>query len=90
MSAIYRGGSQVSLLGRISPDGCGPAMDLRSFIQCSIGVDIGVPLLEVLFESVGTTPLEITAVRTQIGTVCLPVVSCNALRLCIYFSANIA
>ena len=65
-------------------------MDIRSFIQYCIGVDIGVPLLEVFLETVGTTPFETNAVRTHIGTVRLPVMPCNALRLCIYFSANIA
>ena len=65
-------------------------MDIRSSIQYCIGVDIGVPLLEVFLETVGTTPFEITAVRTHISTARLPVMPCSALWLCIYFSANIA
>ena len=52
-------------------------MDIRSSIQYCIGVDIGVPLLEVFLETVGTTPFEITAVRTHISTARLPVMPCS-------------
>jgi hypothetical protein len=82
-SAVFNG------RGLFSSTDCGLAAGTCHLAKYQVGIDIRMPLLDVIPVLVGATPIGATII-TRTGIVLRSVMSINALRLCISFAAGFA